>query len=225
MRSLILLFMCLLPFISWAQETDTLGVERTVKKFNTTNDYLTDKVLKFVFTLDSRNSFVGNRYVVIDGIKAGLEYEDKLRFGIGYYGLISPLEKYYKLNGIPDTFHLVLHFWYASAFTEYVLFKNQKWEVSTPIQLAFGQTLGEKKSMRGVLLSSKKNSPSLLEVSVNGHYRIVKWIGVGGGVGYRFMFSKDESLRSYFDSPIVIYKVKLFLGEIYKSLFIKKPDK
>ncbi|MEM9023841.1 MAG: hypothetical protein AAGB22_08860, partial [Bacteroidota bacterium] len=46
---------------------------------------------------------------------------------------------------------------------------------------------------------------------------------LGTGVGYRFVGTSSSVVRRSYSNPYITFKLKLFLGYIYKGIF--KPDK
>jgi hypothetical protein len=53
----------------------------------------------------------------------------------------------------------------------------------------------------------------------------LKWFGVGAGVGYRLMLLDNPAKKHSFNSPIYTVKLKLFVGEIIRSVFPPKKKK
>jgi hypothetical protein len=187
-----------------------------------------------VFAFDGRYSFIRNQGVNIQGIKAGLEFRSKWRVGLGVYGLLKA-EQYTgevvrKVTGKAVTvpYNARLTFWYGSAYGEYVWLRRQRWEVSFPLNLGIGKThitAYNSKSGQELKNSQEKTDQTvfLVEPSVTGHYKILNWIGVGGGVGYRWMLFADDRMKSNFNNPIYIIKLKLFLGELIQVVKKKEP--
>lgn len=174
---------------------------------------------KLVLGFDTRRSFFSNTDVKITGIRAGLEFDHRVRFWLGLHFLNTPIYRAFHVSdslGIPDTIHSKMNFGYLSFITEYVWLRTKRWEASVPLYIGFGNM-----SFTGFEAGTTKKF-GLLELDVQGHYKFFSWIGLGGGVGYRWMLSRDDRLRRNFNNPVYIFKVKLFLGELYKSIF--KPD-
>ncbi len=63
--------------------------------------------------------------------------------------------------------------------------------------------------------------------SVASQYKITRWLALGMGVGYRFVFSKEKKVSAGLNAPIYVFKVKLLMGELLKKWFVKgyhNPD-
>jgi hypothetical protein len=48
-------------------------------------------------------------------------------------------------------------------------------------------------------------------------------VGIGLGLGWRQMYSRDKEIQTNMSGVILTYKIKLFPGDLYKALF--KKDK
>ena len=54
--------------------------------------------------------------------------------------------------------------------------------------------------------------------------KIVKWVGVGFGVGYRIMLLNNPDIPDKLSSPLYVLRLKIFLDEVYRSIFPKKEE-
>ena len=48
-------------------------------------------------------------------------------------------------------------------------------------------------------------------------YKIVRWIGIGSGIGYRLILFKNKNISEHLTSPVFIFKAKIYLGEIVRT--------
>ncbi|OFY66996.1 MAG: hypothetical protein A3H98_08850 [Bacteroidetes bacterium RIFCSPLOWO2_02_FULL_36_8] len=179
------------------------------------------KKTEIFFSFDARNSFVANKDVRIGGAKIGLEFRDKYRFGLGIYAMDPPIFSQVLLNKGTASEELYIYrieFSYFGIFAEYVLFSNRKWEFSAPVIFGIGETrLFRSKDRNAKIWETRpKMGVNLIEASITGHYKIVYWLGVGGGFGYRNASTDFALLKEHFDAPIYIMKIKLFIGDIYR---------
>lgn len=179
---------------------------------------------KFSIRLDNRYSFTATTPSKISGIKVGAEFNDKFRVGGGYNQLNSRLTRpvYIDSSGvIIDTVVSGLKMSYMSYFIEYVFFKNKRWEFSLPIQIGIGNTHYE----YHYGLTKFRNNWSVIinyEASISGQYKIIKWVGIGAGLGYQLMLKDNPAIKENFNTPIYSLKIKIFLGDIYRSVFPKR---
>jgi len=107
---------------------------------------------------------------------------------------------------------------------DYVIISKPKWEISYPIQFGLGTTHYRYTSELSGLIEEDKSSVALLETAITGHYKLTKWVGIGVGVGYRFMLVNNKALDQKFNSPIYIFKLKIFLASIIDSFSKKRED-
>ena len=73
-----------------------------------------------------------------------------------------------------------------------------------------------------IIINEKKTG--LLEVSMLAEYRLLRWLGLGAGVGYRQMLTSDAILRKNFNGPLYIVKVKIYFHEVYKMIFKRNKN-
>jgi hypothetical protein len=102
---------------------------------------------------------------------------------------------------------------------EYILYDKDPWEISVPVQAGYGRSyfryfdIGNNRRRifeHGVLVN---------DLGIAGQYKILKWFGAGAGVGYRFMLIDNPEIETDFNTPVISLRLKLFLNEIYQSLF------
>lgn len=178
---------------------------------------------KLSFRLDNRFSFTATTPSKIIAFKIGAEFNEKFKVGGGYNLLNSTLTKdvEFKENGVDTVLTSNLKMSYMSYFIEYVFFRNKRWEFSIPLQIGIGNThyeyhFGEFKF---------RNNWSMIvnyEASISGQYKIIKWVGIGAGFGYQLMLKDNPAIKENFNTPIYVVKLKIFMGDIYRSIFPKK---
>lgn len=204
---IILIFFCINSF---SQEIDSLP-----------NIFKTKP--KFFFKFDNRYSFVSNSFTKVTGFKFGLDYDKKLRFGAGNHRLESPLSKMHYIDSgglLIDSVPAVLKMTYFAAFVEYVFYRNNKWEFSIPVQIGIGNSRYD--YLYNETIHQKQKSIVLVyETNIEGHYKIIPYVGIGAGTGLRLMLVNNKQMEENFNSPIYILKIKVFLGEIYRAVFNK----
>ena len=179
---------------------------------------------KITFRFDNRHSFVSTTKSKINAIKIGAEYAYVFRMGIGYNQLISNVERKEVLrnDGIPyDTVNSSLKLWYLSFYSEYVFFRTKRWEFSVPLQLGagyskFNYTYNNEK------FTNRRHFIANYEAGITGHYKLIPGLGVGAGIGYQLMLIDNPAINENFNTPIYSFKIKLFLGELYRLAMGKK---
>lgn len=173
----------------------------------------------FVFNFDTRYTLLQNAPARISGLKAGLEWHNRLRTGFGFYALSSPITtKLPVLKPDDPQIEARVKFNYAAVYAEYVMLRNRKWELSVPVQLGFGKTLNVYHNQAGQVQRTERIPLWLVEPSVSGHYKVYPWVGLGAGAGYRQMLNASKRETQHLTAPIYYIKVKLFTGELYRLL-------
>ena len=63
----------------------------------------------------------------------------------------------------------------------------------------------------------KKVFVFLYEPAMTVQYRFLRYLGVGGGLGYRLAFT-NASLDESLNAPVYIIGVKVFFGDLYRDV-------
>jgi hypothetical protein len=170
---------------------------------------------KLEFRLDSRHSFINQTGVKTAGVKVGIQFDEKLSIGLGYNRLWSPLSRVIVQEGTLTKVDLAFH--NLSPYIEYVFFRDNKWELSIPVQFGFGSSYYSNKSNVGANKLRKEIVVSY-EPAITFQYRFFKYFGAGIGIGYRFMIVGNEQLEEKFTSPVYIFKTRFYFQDIWKDL-------
>lgn len=208
----ILAFILILLFAgAKAQEHASLPDTSSAAKHKPKNSY------DYVLNLDNRYSFITQNVVNIFGLKAGIEINEKWRFGLGYYNILFPLNVNYRYQG--NLYPAKLSFWYVSLFAERVIVHRKKYELSIPFSYGIGTSdvIRIQSAYNGPAISTRKLT--LVELSFVGYYKLANWIGPGVGVGYRLRMNSNPRRETAFNAPIYIVRVQIFLDELYDDLF------
>ena len=171
---------------------------------------------KFLIGLDSRRSFIENREVRIFGARVGVDFDHRWRVGIGFYSLLGDNRGTYTIN--QDTVLGRINFSYVAWFFEYVFYRHKRWEFSIPGYVGTGTSRLETAD------SLTRKGVGVSELSVQGHFKVFRWIGVGAGVGYRYLFIPNKQIDQNFNNFIYNFKVRIWIGPIYRAIF-KKDNK
>tara|TARA_B100000809_G_scaffold190351_1_gene188925 strand:+ start:9337 stop:9984 length:648 start_codon:yes stop_codon:yes gene_type:complete len=213
MRSF-LVFLALFPFILFAQER--VVFENEFKQSFHTKPKLDVK-------LDNRFSFISDNDVKTIGLKIGLKFNRKFKVGIGLNQMLLPVEKHI-LSEDNVLLPVDLEYSYFSPYVEYVYFNSKRWEFSLSTQLGFGSA-----SYRHIDANGKKFK--LIESTVLSYepamlidYKIIRWFGIGTGVGYRLVYYKSKGMDQEFSSPEYVVKLKIYLGEIVRTITGKQLE-
>jgi hypothetical protein len=164
-RPVLLFFLVLCAAATHAQLLNQIG-----KSFS--------KKPKFFFNFTQYNSFINRESANVSGIRAGLEFNDKVRVAVGYSWLYSDIvdridissnDVYYQTNG-------QLKFNYINYSLEYEFYSSYPWHISVPLVVGAGRAHYEyiDRFTRGRTATSGF-SVVLLEPSVNAQYNF-RWI-------------------------------------------------
>jgi len=192
-----------------------------------TIEYSLKQKPKFFLNLNTFNSVVSNEMVNFLGFKTGLNYNKRLKFGVGYYVMtskkvVSPISVtndslQYTTNG-----ELRLNFISLSA--EYIYYISYPWQFSfTPLQFSLGKghynyiTEPDK-----IHTKTKGQSIILYEPNITGQYSVFKWFGVAVSVGYRVKVYSSKELKEDLSAPTFAIGIRVFVDELYKKPSQKK---
>ncbi len=170
----------------------------------------------FHYKFDSRSAFIGNRNANVWGIKIGLGYNKKIRFGIGYNYLKSRLPA--KVNLIsPETGAAIntrLRMRYVSLYAEYVYYREKKWELTVPVQLGIGSTKYVAFDDPNNHYQSAGKLIILYEPCLSVNYRLVPFVAVGAEMGLRLALYKNRMVKEQVTAPIYVFKVLVYWSDM-----------
>ncbi|MDF1674222.1 MAG: hypothetical protein P1U44_00790 [Vicingaceae bacterium] len=171
---------------------------------------------KFEFKFDSRFSFLRNTEVKTTGIKIGLSFKRKFNVGLGINQLLIHSES--EIIEQNDTIPVNLNYGYFSPYFEYVYFSSKKWEFNLSTQIGIGEASFEYTNAEGKKSKTDKTTLISYEPAMLIDYKIIKWFGIGTGVGYRLILFKNGNIKENFSSPVYVVKLKVYLGAIVRSI-------
>lgn len=168
---------------------------------------------RFIAYFDSRGSFISRNGVRVFGVKAGLQYDEKLTFGFGYNQLLSQYINYLNIEGKER--RLRLKYWYLSPFIEYTFYRDRQWELLIPVQLGLGesyyQDTDDGRNLKfGWVLS--------YEPAIAFQYRFLEVFGAGFGIGYRLMVIPNSQIEEKFTSPVYMLKFKVYFDDLMEKV-------
>lgn len=180
---------------------------------------------KFFVGFDARRSFVLEKNSKFNGVKLGLSYRNKHRFGLGFYGMDTPIRYVGEVdkNKHPDATDTVrFNFGYVSTFYEYVWYKSKRWDLSTPIHLGIGNLSFSYLDTTSKYQPFYSGGVLMSEFTGVAQFKVFRWFAIGSGAGYRMMLIGEKTIRKSLNSPIFIFQFKILFGEIYKMTFRRK---
>ncbi len=170
---------------------------------------------------DARTSFITTKPARIFGIKVGLDFNSKVKVGLGYNWLISEIKKDRNIvvDGNIEKIDSRLILRYISPYFEYTYYSSPKLELSIPVMVGFGfSRYTPADTFYKFLPDSDRRFVMFYEPYSIGLYKPIPWVGLGFGVGYRLLFFGNSGISENLNSPIYVLKGKVLLGVLYRSL-------
>jgi hypothetical protein len=174
-------------------------------------------------TLASFNTFIDHDFASIDGLRAGLDYNNRIRYGLGYFALannsvvsdivITDTSGTYTTNG-----QLRLHFFTLS--TEY-FFKNKfPWMFSVlPFNVGFGSAKYEYvPSGLHQRVSTPKEFVILYQPALSFQYSFLSWFGAGLTGGYRYTLYRSKKQSQHLNAPAFSFDIRVSLDILFKEI-------
>jgi hypothetical protein len=172
--------------------------------------------------LESRYSLISNELTSVTGFRLGVAFQRKLRLGGG----VSWLETNYQKvvyepgwHGTLGTGVRFLKFGYLCFYADFVFYKNQRWQLSVPIQTGFGLAWYQKKLSYNLMGSDRKAFLFLYEPGITVQFKIFKWFGLGSDVAYRFAMKNNKKITEQISSPTYSFKVLVWFDQLFYQTF------
>lgn len=180
---------------------------------------------KPILQFDSYYSFVGNKGADVWGFKVGVDYKDKWRFAVGFNQIKSDIVEYEKVPlsdrkyTTADTVKSQLYMNYYPVMVEYVFYDYKPWQISVPFNIGRGVSYFKFYDNNNNAHRIEKHGVLVSSLGLNIQYRVLKWFGLGAGVGYRFLIINNPKVDTNFNSPTFSIRLKLYPNEILHSIF------
>ena len=173
----------------------------------------------FLISLDARNSFVTAEAVKMRGVKVGLNFNRRVKFGLGFNWMAEGFERPIDVeeNGGLVEKNGMLRFWHITPFFDYNFYHTRYWDISLPLQLGIGASRF-RYDVEGKNVFTAQGPMVLYEPAMVVIYKPIPWFGAGVGVGYRLMLVKNDHIAERFTSPIYALKFAVYFDRIYNDL-------
>jgi|JI61114BRNA_FD_contig_31_6845831_length_1144_multi_3_in_0_out_0_3 hypothetical protein len=176
------------------------------------------KKWKFAFQFDNRFSSISKNDITIFGAKAGIQYKNSTRFGLGVSFITNPVTIQYFNKKTEKEETNTVNFWYISLFNDWILYKDKNWECFVTEQIGYGKP-SFTREINDEIVSDVNVGLLVNEISGQAGYKINDWIGLGTGFGYRNLINRQANLKAAFNAPIYIVKII-----IYPEVFFRKTN-
>lgn len=181
---------------------------------------------KLNFQIDTRNSFIAHESVFMAGIRVGPEFKQRHRFGLGFF--TTPYTITYSGKSVRRSvktsiadLDYELSLVYGVVYYELIAISSKRWELAFPAQIGYGYTNIIQKD-DDIVLGKRADFAVVAEPSIQGHYKIWPYLGLGFGMGYRLLLDGDDWMNKNYQAPIWIAKVKLFPSELREAIWKKE---
>lgn len=191
---------------------------------------------RLLLSLDRKSSLFNPTKVNTLGLRIGYKYGCKVNVGFGVYSA-NNITFDYRLNALdyPNaSTSLEAKINYVNLFVEPIILSEKRKMFSMPISVGGGNI----KIKYRELYSTKKriyfnDFVPVVDISGVFMFKVVPFVWIGGGLGYRHFFHNDDIVSENFNSPYYMFKLKIgrpckkagFFYKWRKNLFDKKNDK
>lgn len=205
----ILLTLLLLSTTLFAQVSERPSFEEEFKQSFHTKPKLDVK-------FDNRFSFIRDNDVRTIGLKVGLSFDRKFKVGLGINQMLTSTDNQVSVN---DTIRNVdLEYFYFSPYAEYTFYNSKRWAFSLAAQLGIGEAKYQYNNSNNIKEEIANSVILSYEPAMLIDYKIIRWFGIGTGVGYRLIYYKSSGIDEKFSSPEYVIKLKIYLGEIVRTI-------
>lgn len=167
--------------------------------------------------LESRYSFMNNSPTKVSGVRLGLSFRRKLRVGIGYSWLNTPVyEKTFITDelGKPKAITNFFKFGYVCYYADFVFHKTKRWQLSVPIQVGTGAYWTQYNN-GAKIIKSQKRLLLFYEPGITVQYKITKWFGLGFDVCARLALRNTNYVGNKLNSFVLAPKLLIWFDQIF----------
>ena len=165
--------------------------------------------------METKNFISENKLFRLQELKPYFEYNNLIRFGLGYCWLNKDLyvankSDLLKLNAL--TF-----------FGAYLINFNYNWSAEIPIDFGFGRIKSISTSSSNSIILENKGNYSFYEPSFILEYKGFKYFNIGLGTGFRLSINDNSVYQTNLTSQTLIFRFNLKFVEIY-NYFLQLRD-
>lgn len=172
---------------------------------------------------------MNNSPTKVSGVRLGLSFRRKLRVGIGYSWLNTPVyetEMIINKFGKPKIATNFFKFGYICYYADFVFHKTKRWQLSVPIQVGTGM-YWTRYDDGSKITNSKKRFLLFYEPGITVQYKITRWCGLGLDVCARLALRNTNYVSNKLNSFVLAPKLLIWFDQIFyttapKSKLTKK---
>lgn len=166
---------------------------------------------------ETRNSFIGSKYARINALRIGVNFDQTFKVGLSYNWLSSRINDSIRIDD-QSMVYARYRLMYVASYADWVYYLDDKWKVSILAMVGAGLTHfgyeGE---------NYKSHFLLLYEPYMSAERRVLKYFGIGGGIGFRLALIGDQYTKQRINSPIYVLKAALYLDDLRAALNTKTP--
>lgn len=172
---------------------------------------------RFILNFDARRQEVRGRIVRFFGLRAGVQERYNI-YALGVYGLGDPFqESGVKLEDIGrDSVDVRSTMGYLSLTYERILFDTPKWQMSVPFMIGLGQAEVDYKDSTSVYMPYREARVVPLESGIRASYKVLFWLYVQGGLGYRQVTGPSSLVNKEFSGATWNFGLSIKFGKIFR---------
>ncbi len=178
---------------------------------------------KFVFDLShERTLLTAGVNVKMNVLRIGVQYQKKYKFGL-YYAISRTYETYEPI--VPEVNNYQTNILGWGGFFEYVMIENYRWYLGTPFAFGQGWVSGlafDEDNNRIAAHDYSTDRFGMFSLGANGGYNVNYWLGLYGGVGFRFTNGAGQQSTDRLTTPFYSYGVKVKIGHFFTTIFHHK---
>ncbi|MEZ4722632.1 MAG: hypothetical protein R2813_12225 [Flavobacteriales bacterium] len=179
-------------------------------------------ISNILFQFDNRNEKYYDTKARMNGVRIGVAFYRRFRTGFGFYSN----NNFYRMDApnLPMNQYAVARLNYNTWFTELAFYRSFRWELSGTYSLGKGtiryNTFDQSTSIPELVSVDTLTNIRIHDFGVNAQFKIFPWFGLGVGTGYRtLLLPAYPELQGPFSDPYFDFKIKVFLGYAYRSIF------
>ena len=176
---------------------------------------------KLYGSLDFSRAIGTNKGTDVIGFRLGVVQNKRLYMGLGYYRLNTD-----KVNNItvqtPNATDTVvpaqLKLRFLTLNVEYVFYRDNKFQMSVPVNLGYGNTFYQYFISEGQKGKTTYSGSAITTIGINANYKIVPWFGFGLGTGYATTMGSNKTASQNFKSVTYSFGINVYFEELYNAL-------
>lgn len=171
--------------------------------------------------LTRNHSHVYNSLVNLNGLRLGVEYKNKYRFGFQFIGIVDTIGIRVPIN-TGNEFNS-FGFSAQGLYLEFLVKKNFRWEIGVPIDFGYGIAHINKLNEFNELIQREETEYFLFsQIGLNVQYNFNNWLGFNVGAGYRQAFSDRSNIVFYTSHPFYDFGFRFKVFGLASSIFNRR---